>query len=57
MNTAALITMLITQGIVTFFMIYFFRKVLRTPPRPEPDSFSENDDEPREDLNNEIGRE
>lgn len=47
MNTTALITMVLTQGIVTFFMVYFFMKVLRTPPNSEPDSFSENDDVPR----------
>ena len=44
MNTEALITMVLTQGIVTFFALYFFYKVLTTPPKPEPDSFSENDD-------------
>jgi hypothetical protein len=44
MNTSALITMGITQTIVTFFMVYFFIKVLRTPQKPEPDSYSENDD-------------
>ncbi len=47
MNTSALITMLLTQGIVTFFMAYFFYKVLTIPPKEEPDSFYENDDEPR----------
>lgn len=45
MNTSALVTLLITHGIVTFCMIYFFVKVLRTPKKPEPDSYSENDDE------------
>lgn len=45
MNTSALITMLAAQGIVTCLMGYFFYKVLTTPPRNEPDSFSENDDE------------
>ncbi len=43
MNTSALITMVLTQGIVTFLMAFFFWKVLRAPSRPEPDSFSEND--------------
>lgn len=47
MNTSALITMLITQGIVTFLMAYFFYKVLTVKPKPEPDSFSDNDDEAR----------
>ena len=45
MNTEALITMVLTQGIVTFFALYFFYKVLTIPPKQEPDSFSENDDE------------
>lgn len=45
MNTAALITMLLTQGIVVSFAVYFFYKVLTIKPKQEPDSFSENDDE------------
>ena len=45
MNTSALITLLITQSIVTSCMVYFFVKVLRTPKNVESDSFSENDDE------------
>lgn len=44
MNTSALITMLLAQGIVISFAVYFFYKVLTIPPKPEPDSFSENDD-------------
>lgn len=36
--------MVSTQLLVTVFTIYFFRKVLRTPPQPEPDSYDENDD-------------
>lgn len=47
MNTSAMITMILTQGIVTAFMGYFFYKVLTIKPKAEPDSFSENDDEPR----------
>lgn len=47
MNTSALITMVITQGTVTFLMVYFFAKVLTIPPKQEPDSYSENDDDPR----------
>lgn len=47
MNTSALILMVVTQVTVTAFTVYFFWKVLKTPPRPEPDSFEENDDEPR----------
>ena len=45
MNTEALITMILTQGIVTCFEVYFFYKVLTIPPRQEPDSYSENDEE------------
>ena len=45
MNTVALITMVVTQGLVTGFAVYFFYKVLTIPPKNEPDSFSENDDE------------
>lgn len=45
MNTSALITLLITQTIVTSCMVYFFVKVLRTPPKPEPDSYTDNDPE------------
>lgn len=45
MNTEALILMIATQGIVISFTLYFFYRVLTTPPRPEPDSYSENDEE------------
>ena len=45
MKTEALITMVLTQGIVICFAEYFFYKVLTIPPKQEPDSFSENDDE------------
>lgn len=44
MKTAALITMVLTLGIVTIITLYFFYRVLTTPPKQEPDSFSENDD-------------
>ena len=46
MNTEALITMVATQGIVIGFTLYFFYKVLTIKPKPEPDSYDENDDEP-----------
>jgi hypothetical protein len=45
MNTSALITMVITQVLVSFFMITFFVKVLKTPKKAEPDSYSENDED------------
>ncbi len=31
MTTAALVTMILTMGIVTGFTVYFFIKVLKTP--------------------------
>lgn len=45
MNTSALILMIVVWSSVTFITIYFFSKVLRSPKNPEPDSYSENDDE------------
>jgi len=45
MNTTALITMVLAQGIVTCFAVYFFYKVLTIKPKQEPDSFSENDND------------
>lgn len=45
MNTTAIITMVCAQGIVVCFAAYFFYKVLTIPPKQEPDSYTENDDE------------
>ncbi|WP_165820525.1 hypothetical protein [Pontibacter virosus] len=45
MNTSALVVMLSTMLLVTGAMGYFFYRVLNTPPKPEPDSFLDNDDE------------
>ena len=45
MKTEAIITMVAAQGIVTAITLYFFFKVLTMKPKPEPDSYSENDDE------------
>lgn len=47
MNSSALIMMLVTEIVVTVVTIYYFVKVLKTPPKPEPDSYSENDEEKR----------
>ncbi len=47
MNSSALIMMLATQLIVTGFTVYFFFRVLTGKSKLEPDSYSENDDEPR----------
>jgi len=35
MTAAAIITMILTMGIVTAFSVYFFWKVLKTPNRTE----------------------
>jgi len=45
MSNSAFITMIVVQVTVTIITGYFFYKVLTTPPRPESDSYSENDDE------------
>ncbi|WP_181885092.1 hypothetical protein [Pontibacter diazotrophicus] len=50
MNTSALIVMLTTITLVTGLMIFFFIKVMTTPPRPEPDSYLDNDDEPEREV-------
>ena len=47
MSTSALILMVSVQLTVTIVTGYFFYKVLKSPPKPEPDSYSENDDDPR----------
>lgn len=47
MSTIALTFMVTTYTVVTLATVYFFWKVLKTPPKPEEDSFSENDNEPR----------
>ena len=47
MSTTGLLMMVATEAIITVITFYFFWKVLSTPSRPEPDSFSENDDQKR----------
>lgn len=37
--------MLTTITLVTGLTIYFFWRVLTVPPKPEPDSYLDNDDE------------
>jgi hypothetical protein len=44
MSTTALIMMICAWAIILYFTIRFFVKVVKTPPRPEPDSYSGNDD-------------
>lgn len=45
MNDTALTLWLITIAIVGCFCGYFFYRVLTAEKRPEPDSYSGNDDE------------
>ncbi|CAG0974668.1 MAG: hypothetical protein HND27_09095 [Bacteroidetes bacterium] len=47
MSTSAIIMMLLVQGTVTAITGYLFYKVLTTKPKPEPDSYIENDSDPR----------
>lgn len=47
MNTSALITMLVSELVIIAFTAFFFVKVLTIPPKAEPDSYNENDQEPR----------
>lgn len=47
MNTSAIILMVMTQVTVILIAGFFFFKVLTIPPKPEPDSFDENDEVPR----------
>ncbi|MBK7944252.1 MAG: hypothetical protein IPJ85_02600 [Flavobacteriales bacterium] len=47
MNTEALTLMLVAVCTVTAITGYFFYRVLTTPPKSEPDSYAENDEEPR----------
>jgi heme/copper-type cytochrome/quinol oxidase subunit 2 len=42
MSTIALLMMIPTVTVVTFVTVYFFWKVLKTPPKTEPDSYYEN---------------
>lgn len=45
MKTEAIITMVVAQGTVIALAVYFFYKVLTVKPKPEPDSYEDNDDE------------
>ncbi len=47
MNTYALIMMVSVELVVTFLTAWFFYKVLTIKPKPEPDSYSGNDNEKR----------
>ena len=43
MTTRALTLMLLSMGIVTFFTVYFFWRVLTAKPKREPDSYTDDD--------------
>jgi hypothetical protein len=43
MNSDALGLLLVTQLTVIAVTAYFFYRVLTTPPQPEPDSYTDND--------------
>lgn len=47
MSSGALVLMLLVQISVTIVTGIFFWKVLKTPPKPEPDSYDDNDNDPR----------
>jgi hypothetical protein len=42
MSTAALIMIVVTELVITAFTGYFFYRVLNSPKKVEPDSYSEN---------------
>ena len=43
MSTAAWITMISAWAVIAYYTIKFFIKVLTTPSKPEPDSYTDND--------------
>lgn len=47
MSTSALATMLIAETLIVSFALYYFWKVVTTPPKAEPDSYAANDDQAR----------
>ncbi len=48
MNSLALTIMILSMGTVSLATAYFFYKVLTTPPKPEPDSYADNEYDPRD---------
>lgn len=46
MNSSALILMVSVQLTVTCCVAYFYYRVLTAPKRHEPDSYTENDEDP-----------
>jgi hypothetical protein len=47
MNYGALTMMISVELVITVLTFWFFYKVLTIKPKPEPDSFTENDMEKR----------
>lgn len=47
MSSGALTLMLLVQISTTIVTGFFFWKVLKTPPKPEPDSYDDNDNDLR----------
>lgn len=47
MSTSALVLLISVWTVVISTTGYFFYRVLTTPQKSEPDSYTENDDEPR----------
>ncbi|HOW24720.1 MAG TPA: hypothetical protein PK711_03550 [Bacteroidales bacterium] len=45
MNTSALIFMVLAQVTITAIMLTFLIRAMRAKKRPEPDSYSDNDEE------------
>lgn len=38
--------MIVSETVITGLTVYFFLKVLFTKPKPEPDSYTDNDPKP-----------
>ena len=47
MSTGALLMMIITEVLITLITGYFFYKVFTAKPHGEPDSYTDNDADPR----------
>ena len=47
MNTSALLLMMTVQVMDIAITAYFYYRVMSAKPKPEPDSYTENDDRPR----------
>ncbi|MDD5507857.1 MAG: hypothetical protein PHD25_05940 [Bacteroidales bacterium] len=45
MNTSALIFMILAQVTITAIMLYFLIRAMRAKKRPEPDSYTDNDEQ------------